>query len=276
MSNGSSLVNRYRQYKAGTTRVVDWLAQTARKSRDVTNILPSLRLANRAAKQAKNKTTIAEAETKIKVTTSQMLSLAQVIVDAALPVPEEILGILRVVIQARRESALWYESLRNEKSSCAKEKIDSHQYFIEVLQEVMWKLEKSQNFTQSTKPKKKHAPAKSNNLDDLANMFAMLDIEEPCSDAPGSNLTLERKQVPRVKFEWEADAASINFSIWCFLQDCKDLRQEIVDIWAEYQRGEVSLSVAGMVTETRYRYYNTLRRNLWMNILTVLAESMTT
>lgn len=94
----SSLVNRYKWFKAGTTKVVSWLAQTARKARDITNIVPSRRAANDAAKQAGNIKSLLAPDINVKVTTSQLLSLAQVIVDASFPIPDEILRTIRTVI----------------------------------------------------------------------------------------------------------------------------------------------------------------------------------
>ena len=46
----STLVDRYRQYKAGTTKQVNWLANTAPFCEDVTTIVPSLRAATDSAK----------------------------------------------------------------------------------------------------------------------------------------------------------------------------------------------------------------------------------
>ena len=71
----STLANRYQQYKAGTSKLVNWLASTACRSGDVTNILDP------------NQPT---SEGKISVTTPQLLKLAQVITNASIMVPDEV------------------------------------------------------------------------------------------------------------------------------------------------------------------------------------------
>lgn len=252
MSEGS-LVNRYRQYKAGTTRVVDWLAQTARRSRDVTSILPSLRSANNAAKHAKKNKSPAGQETKVKVTTSQLLSLARVIADAGLHVPDEILGTLYTVIGAREESASWYMSIHCHSNNEVAEQNDSHQYFINVLREIAKILDKTRKTGQTFKHAPSHSSLKPGFPDaknkGLSNAFALLEIDQPSPNALGSAPTTAGKKSPSVTFEMEADEDSTNFALWCFLQDCRDLRNEIAEMWVDYNEGRISLNAAGMATE---------------------------
>lgn len=108
----ATLVNHYKQYKDGTTRLVNWLANAARGCQDVSNIVPSLRAARDAAKQVKQakkkqKSSVAPADTKVTLTTSQLLSLAQIVVKAAQVVPEAILQTVKDVIAERQIYADW-------------------------------------------------------------------------------------------------------------------------------------------------------------------------
>lgn len=238
MSEGS-LVNRYRQYKAGTSKIVTWLAQTARRARDVTSILPSLKPANDAAKQAKRAKSGPTSDTNVKITTTQLLSLAQVIVDAALPISDEILRTIRIVITGREGCASFYESVHA--TSEQQTSNDGHQHFIKVLKDILHLFEASKRIVPSTRAH----PKPSDRCDDLTNVFDLLQIDEPSANPLGSAPTKSNKVVT---FELESPHDEKTFAIWCLLQDFRELRQELSSLWLDYQKGGISFDNVSMIT----------------------------
>ena len=153
----NSLVNRYKRYKAGTTKIATWLSNSARHCQDITTILPSLRAANNASKQAKKNKTISPSATEGKVTTAQLVKLAEIVVSRSVTISEDILGTLKDVIAARQVCAKWYGSLPGSNVGSLAEKNSKHKHCIDVLQEVLRLLEtahEAQSSTRRSKPTK--------------------------------------------------------------------------------------------------------------------------
>lgn len=116
---------RYKVYKKGTNKLIDFLISAAGRCCDLKAIISSLKnkiLPKRASKE----------QPTLSLNTAELVKLAQVIADSDPPidVPENVLAILRDVIAGREECNTWYASqavhdgleLENE----------GHRYFIMV------------------------------------------------------------------------------------------------------------------------------------------------
>ena len=79
-----------------------WLAENARQCKDVTDMLPGLRDAKNAVKQAKKgRGSSSSSGTKVTVTTGKLIGLAKVVAHSTRPIPEEVIAVIKEVIQGR-------------------------------------------------------------------------------------------------------------------------------------------------------------------------------
>ena len=114
---GADLVDRYKRYKGGTTKIFDYIVATTRKLPEFMSILPSLKkatkqAAKKKARQARKHTDEAPTtNVQVTVTTSQLIKLAELIAKHAVSVPKSILTLLTDVIRGRKvsplSSAIW-------------------------------------------------------------------------------------------------------------------------------------------------------------------------
>lgn len=247
-----SLASSYKQYKAGTTKVASWLANAARGCQDVTVIIPSLREANNAAKrskQKKNHATAASLDTTVTVTTSQLLNLAKVVVQASISIPEDIIRTIQAVIAGRSIYAEWYTSCTALTDISHAEQKNSHRYFIDVLKEIQRLLENSAGAQAHHKRSKQSAPLSKDakGVETISNVFSKPQFHEPLENALGSAPALvSQSSNSKVHFELEEPEDDTNFAIWCLLQDLRDLRLEVRNLWMEYRDGKITF---GAVTE---------------------------
>lgn len=125
---------RYKVYKAGTKKLVDWLVNTAGHCCDLRAIIKSLHgrlpTENDSATNKKSRTVAPTYELK----TQELVRLAQAIVDSELlvVVPQNIIQVLQDVIAGRQECAEWYATQALEESGDLAEENQSHRYFIMV------------------------------------------------------------------------------------------------------------------------------------------------
>ena len=257
MAEGS-LANRYRQYKVGTAKIVTWLAHTARSIQDVSSMLPSLKAAHNAARQAKRKhKDIPNPDTSVKVTTAQLVSLVKIITCASSSIPDEVLRTLRTVIDGRQHCAEWYTSMHDSSDSTALEQHGTHQYFIKVLKDILHMLESSKRSTaakkSTSKPNKPTTLPRSNAEHSLSNKFELLEIEEPTFNALGSTPTA-RVSAKVVTFALEPSNEEETFAIWCLLQDFQELRNEIKSLWTDYKNGKISYNSVAHLTSIGIRF----------------------
>lgn len=212
-----SLVNRYRQYKAGTARLVNWLVNAARSSQDVTDIWPSLRGAKAAAKQAKwNEHQ--PPDTDVCVSTSQLLQLAEVVTETSAVIPEEIIRTTRAVIAGRQLCANWHASLGST-NTVVGEQNKTHQHFIQILQQIQHLLERAWSTKITGESKHTNHSAKmpkpgvsEREEESLANMFAGLQVEEPTSHPLGTS-SAPKRTANKVTFKLQDDEESKSFAI---------------------------------------------------------------
>ncbi|KAK5119636.1 hypothetical protein LTR85_007465 [Meristemomyces frigidus] len=251
----SPILGRYKLYKAGTARLVQWVARTASGCCDITSIVKALRTdpARKAAPKAPLGATV-------DIRTRELVTLANIIASAKPPVaiPTSILEVARDVITGITVCAEWYASQTFAEHSA--EQNDGHAYFIGILREVRDILSSAQS-VQSPLPGKANSKKRKDGVstkDGLTNLFACLEIEEP-SDAPLGKAAKAKPakatSMParrETKFNLKDEAEDMAFEIWCLLQDLDDVRAFVCDTWAAYAKGHVSLMTTGMVTETAF------------------------
>lgn len=136
--DSADLVDRYRRYKSGTTKIFDYIIAATRNLPEFANILPSVHAANKAIKQAKKRPDrIAAADAQVRrvidhdtpcfhrihvlvpcagfansccldvqvtVTTSKLVKLAELVAKHSKPVPRSIITLLTDVIRGRKVS----------------------------------------------------------------------------------------------------------------------------------------------------------------------------
>lgn len=251
-----TIQNRYRQYKVGIAKILNWLVTTAQASRDVSGILPSLRELNTAAKQATQRSqTNQTAPAKIAVSTAQMLQLAEIIVATSASVPEDIMRTTKAVIAGRQLCSDWYAALGNATDRTVAEQTGKHRYFMGILQRIQSLLERAKSSKRPTRPttsqhdlgSKRSAECEKPN-ESLSNMFAALEVETPGTDALSYTSSTENTRAT-VTFELSDDEGTTTFALWCVVQEMYDIRAEVRSVWERYTNGDLSLNVAGFVVD---------------------------
>lgn len=277
--HGGTIVSRYMRYKAGTKQVVNWLANTAAEHCDLRGVLGCLKnepatrhptaaafsrgqpgsLTSGGAKATSDPKTSAT----VRVKSHELLVLAKSIVAAKQhTVPAGILQIIQDVIDGRQNCAGWYASQTAAEDVEMANENAGHLHFIEVMLEVQQHLSKLQTTPGSeVKPtktaetgkkskKRREASRKASDSDGLYNLFEYLDIEEPTDMPMGTSGPARKDQnLSRQKYELEDDQEMKLFGLWCHLRDMNDMRLYLIDLWSEYRRGDVTIEVAGDVTE---------------------------
>ena len=91
----------------------------------------------------------------------------------------------------------------------------------------------------------------SGDAETLGNIFEQLDVEEPSSEPLGnaSNNAKNRPSWKPMDFTLEDDQEQGSFALWCFLEDFYDVRSMIRQTWSEVRSGDITIDVAGEVTE---------------------------
>ncbi|KAK4889285.1 hypothetical protein LTR27_011891 [Elasticomyces elasticus] len=258
----AGFVSRYKRYKAGTAQVVSWLARTAGRVSDLTSCLDCLKPGSSSSSK--------DLET-IRIKTRELRKLAEVITDSDPPVqvPAALIKVLDDVIAGREECASWYAAQAIDDATKLAAQNETHAHFIGILKEVRELLRK--NAEQTTEPprvvnKSKKGKKASSVIKHVANFFEHLDLEDPSAsplgDGPPPTYTESqacfsldaspRDHFTDVKFEIENPDESDAFALWCYLQDLNDIRSSIKATWCEYAKGEITLDVAGMVTEVAF------------------------
>lgn len=255
------LLGRYRLYKTGTKRLIDWLANSASHCCDIKTIIKSLadgqdpRAAKKAGKQV---------DLKLEIRTQELLRLAQAIVASQTPVdvPRDIIEIAEDVIAGREECAEWYAAQALEGGGDLEQENASHQYFITVLQRVLKLLNQTRAKRPTTEPnkvssqKKKKQPTPISQPEQLRSLFDLLEVEEP-SDSPLGNtrradILAANKADKTLHFKLVEEEEDLSFATWCFLQDLHDIRCFVRETWLEYSKGDISFLAASSITDTAF------------------------
>ena len=193
-------------------------------------------------------------ETTVTLTTSQLIDLTKIVTKSQTEVPEHIMQTLKAVIDGRKLCAGWYAALSGSETSQRVDGNNKHQYFIEVLRQIQDLLEHARE-NRFSRPSP-HSQAINNNMDQeqehLANMFSVLEMEEPSSHRLGQasrhKPKASKKTDNEVTFSLESTEETKTFALWCMLEDLRDVRNEVRALWQDYRAGKVDFSVAGAVT----------------------------
>lgn len=239
-------LGRYQLYKQGTKKIVDWLIQTAGRSVDISPfLLPD------------------KTKTCNKIKPRALVALAEAIVSAqrtsASPlITVTIIELVWEVIEGRQASAEWY-AIQPAASTEAESANDTHKFFIGVLRDVHRILTSNQppEIPDLAKDRlKAKKPARKNLENDLNNLFLKLELEEPSDSplghAPPSQSVRSRPDPSPTEVTLDTENENEAFALWCHLEDLRDVRHYVQDIWSEYSNGDVSLLTATMVTETAF------------------------
>ncbi|KAK3637581.1 hypothetical protein LTR56_013584 [Elasticomyces elasticus] len=247
----SPIAGRYKLYKKGTNKLVAWLAKTASRCCDITDILTSITPATPAAT--------------IKIRTRDLIALAKAIASARPPIElsASVLKACEDVIAGREACAEWYAAQAIQDASDLAEQNRTHKFFIDTLKKVHELLStckqqasastpaKTTKTTKSSKSKKKAAAS-------LENMFAHLEVEEPSASPLGEarkrteHSIKAQESLAQAEIELEQEGDDHALAIWCLLQDLNDVRNFICATWKEYCDGELSLIAAATVTDTAF------------------------
>ncbi|GIZ43761.1 hypothetical protein CKM354_000697600 [Cercospora kikuchii] len=239
------LVSHYLRYKAGTNRLIHWLASSAQKLND-----RQARASGAARQPTVPKT----------VTLDTLVEYAQLIVDARDPsieISTAILDVTKDAIIGRTMAMKWYQELADNGDSAgmndmsALRKANStHKYFLRVLEKI-WDILNREH--KSRRPKRKKQRPKLASLEnDLTNLFQHLHIDEP-ADIPDDELIPERNTefVPPVAtpdgFRLDNEREDNLFAVWCLLKDMSDIRLHLKGVWQQYKQGNISFISAAKV-----------------------------
>jgi hypothetical protein len=121
----NALQGRYKVYKQGTNKLIEFLITAAGRCCDLKTIVHSI----------KNKITIKKSnksQPKFALKTSELVKLAQAVADSDPPidVPESVIQILRDVIAGREECNSWYAA--QPVKDDLEEQNETHRYFIKA------------------------------------------------------------------------------------------------------------------------------------------------
>jgi len=231
----------YKRYKAGTSELVTWLADTARTC---------------------GASSLSTTKAKYTIAVRDFTQLANIIVNSTEPkveIPAGILEVTKDVISARKRCAKWaLEKIGLTNPTRAEG--DGHWYFIQVLEQVFDILDQGAKTRSLPKPKIA-APAKprqdpgqaskGGETYTLTNLFGHLDLEEPV--APTTGLKAPAKSSAKcIDYEIEISKEDKLFAVFCLLLDFDDVRSFVQDVWTRYKIGQVSLISAALLTNTAF------------------------
>ncbi|KAK4949366.1 hypothetical protein LTR10_011984 [Elasticomyces elasticus] len=254
----TKLHGRYKLYKAGTAKLVQWLAKSAESCCDLKTVIKSL--------DNSNKPKPSRGSCLVNIRTQELVRLAETIAASRPPIaiPESILLITIDVIAGRKECAEWYGAQALEEGSKLDKENKSHQYFILVLQKVLSLLEEARTkiAPKSGASKPSQNSSKKGRITgiqhELSNLFACLEVEEPAAVSV-SGATTQSKETGSTSassagksFQLVEDQDDSGFATWSYLQDLDDVRTYLRNTWLEYSRGELSFLAASSITDTAF------------------------
>ena len=199
------LVDRYRRYKRGSDKLVEWLKSSARRAVPTPAVHRPLHV-------------------------DDLVVLAQSIceIKPAVNIPQEILLVTSDVIDGRRVCANFYAGLDPKTSNLDTDlgkRNKSHHYFISILEHVQRLLQVSAHAV--TKKSAKSQKVDEDGKSVQNNLFVYLDLEEPAPaailDSQQSSVPQKARPAPKVVLDNEEEDRS--FALWCFLKDAQDIRK---------------------------------------------------
>lgn len=169
---------------AGTMKVVDWLANAARECEDGS---VGLRQPPRRKQRSKKKST-SNAPQNVKISSAQMVQLAEAVSKSSINVPFHILNTLDSVIDGRKHCAKFYAAIRSKSTTLEAIQNESPKHFINVLKDTRSILAKRCRDAPPQVKKLIHGLPETNNSEDpaLSNALRLLQIDEPSSNPLGN------------------------------------------------------------------------------------------
>ncbi|KAK4927575.1 hypothetical protein LTR49_005716 [Elasticomyces elasticus] len=234
--------DRYRRYKAGTTKITGWLKTAAKGCSDIGQSLANLCVADDDASAIRGS-----------MTTQDLVRLATVIATSTQPKVEIPLEILVVV-----EDVCRTDHGVDGKTEKANQR---HRKFIEVLKKVHSVLKEKCVARLPKSYKKKPEKIELDKAAILENIYEYLDLEDPkapttTASPPRVVRSVPRRAVPRQGGEQsllqDLEEADKVFALWCFFKDQYDSCSFLKDAWQEYKDGKLSFTTICQVTDTAF------------------------
>ncbi|KAI0387452.1 hypothetical protein F5Y04DRAFT_4615 [Hypomontagnella monticulosa] len=259
-------VSTYQKYKENTNLFTTWLGKTARAcgwkpnyihepeqtaEQDETKGPKRKKKSRTSTKAAEGSSAAADSgQSSIRaprhmVTTQELVDQVELVTKSAQvvsPMPPKIHAALRTAIQARQRCAAWFEKTK----SGTEESNEGHQHFINILQQALTKL---QSIKQDEHPT-------SEDTISMRNIFKALEVEYISDDemaevahATQSDQDTQEKEdhIYQLEIDRQMEVAFIIFS---FFEDLHKLRADLKNIWTRFQRGEMTLFRATILTTT--------------------------
>ncbi|CAK1366228.1 unnamed protein product [Cercospora beticola] len=228
--------NTYRLYKEGTTKLTTWLVDNA------------LRCKADVQTSASRNTNNGEASSKSKYTVplTQFVRMAKTIAhstDPRIRISQNILALIKYTISMRKHAATFFSKMAfNAGNDELLKSNASHQYFIEILEQVL-------NILDPSNQKDKDISDEV----DLPNTFSALTVEEPTSEGTAPPELPEQRANVDVSYEPEADDFDNAFAVFSFFEDLNSIREFISGVWVDYANGQLDLMSAAVTTDTGFR-----------------------
>ncbi|KAK5128715.1 hypothetical protein LTR85_000048 [Meristemomyces frigidus] len=243
------VTDRYRRYKAGTKKVVEWLTSTAKRCEPISSLLSCASLSDNAMSES----------TQEELRVRDLLRLAEAIAASTAPkidIPLVIIVVTEDVIDGRQACADWYSATKSGSNGVIGKQNHGHRNFIDVLKRILEVLKG--RYEERLPKRQKQKPEKLRQMKEevLRNIYDHLEVEQPSNAPLGSRRNTstakilsrdERRsaQVPVADLE-EGDKT---FALWCFFKDQHEVCMFIKEVWVSYVKGDVSLPTVCNVTD---------------------------
>jgi hypothetical protein len=261
-------IDSYKRYKADTTKIAIWLAESAeisgfpnknsilQPSKTAVNQQPKVKLKGRARKLARDaanadKKALTQSATpkqqRYVVRTKDFVPMAMAIASCQPPKTKPstaTLEVFRRSIAARKSCAKWY--------AAGSDGNEGHQYFIRVLEEalsILKPLVPKELVKIRAKPIQAAMKKVENKFENLvledADDSDVHDIfTQPASPSP------PQKPISDIIYEQDETETEeeFRFASYCLIKDLNDLRQYLLGLWQRYQGKEIDLAVAAATT----------------------------
>ncbi|KAJ5388621.1 hypothetical protein N7509_011162 [Penicillium cosmopolitanum] len=259
-----SLQSSYIRYKNDTNSFATWLFEAASKCGHQPSNLAAIALSlnetenkkNNKRKHKKNRPSEAHGSIQYITTVRDLQVLAEAVAESTLPVPKQVISIVKRAIKLRKQVTSWFleqgESENNKR----------HVKFISALEATCETLERKTAKPSNRDAQQSHSPpeveACDADLETFMNKFSVLTVEEP-QDSQGQGQFVSSATLKLVKVELdesdEGEAAEahldhILFKAFCLFHDLHDMRTFISDTWLEYCEKKIDLMNAAVVTNS--------------------------
>ncbi|KAL2071993.1 hypothetical protein VTL71DRAFT_11336 [Oculimacula yallundae] len=283
----------YNIYKAGTTRVLQWLYNSALqcgygveqtddenkkgddmatrpKKKSKSKLKPRKGKGSKAkgsGKARSGKPNTDDDFSPVQVGVNEFVILAETIASPKpkVKIPLWVTSMIEQVITGRKKSARWFSRQAGDTTSNDfEESNQSYQHFIEVLEKVLALLVNLQE-PGSARPAGKVDPSgQEDPLENFTNMFATLEVEpdtEHTMTEPEVSLP-EARKTRNVVFEEERSMDETLWLIYCFFEDFNNTREHLKDLWTTYKCGKIDLTTAALSTNTAFELFQRSEKEL--------------